>query len=376
MHQFTTHLIAVAVLGIALAGTSLADQNDSQGQVSKLTKVATFDHQATGVTVAKNDRIFVNFPRWTEDSPISVAEVMKDGSIKPYPDEAWNSWRNELKGKVSPGDHFVCVQSVVADHEGNLWVLDPASPAFAGVVPGGAKLVKFDLSTNKPVQTITFDEPSIKPSSYLNDVRFSPDDKTAYITDSGAKGAIIVVDIATGKSRRLLEGQPSVMPEKGVTVHCDGEPLKHPDGRPAEFSSDGIELSKDGKSLYWQALTGHTLYSISTDALKDEKLSADDLAKQITPIGKNGVSDGLWLDDHGTMYISALEEDAIKIRKMGSDNVKTLLTDKQLRWPDTFSQAADGTIYVTASRIMDSAIFKPDAKPPLETYLFSFPPAK
>jgi sugar lactone lactonase YvrE len=376
MQQFITHLVIVAVMGIALAGTSLADRGEPAAPGSNLKRVATFDHQATGVTVAKDDRVFVNFPRWTEDSPVSVAEVMKDGSIKPYPDEAWNSWRNELKGKVTPGDHFVCVQSVVADHQGNLWVLDPASPAFAGVVPGGAKLVKFDLATNKPAQTIHFDEPAIRPSSYLNDVRFSPDDKTAYITDSGPKGGIVVVDIASGKARRLLEGHPSVLPERGVTVHCDGKPLKHPDGRPAEFSSDGIELSKDGKTLYWQALTGHTLYSISTDALKNEQLPAGDLAKQITPVGKNGVSDGLWLDDNGTMYISALEEDAIKIRKIGSDDVKTLLTDKQLRWPDTFSQASDGTIYVTASRIMDSAMFKPDAKPPLETYLFSFPPAK
>ncbi len=64
-----------------------------------LKKVATFEHQVTGVTVGKDDRIFVNFPRWTEDSPVSVAEVMKDGSIKPFPDEAWNSWRNARRIK-------------------------------------------------------------------------------------------------------------------------------------------------------------------------------------------------------------------------------------------------------------------------------------
>ena len=50
---------------------------------SRLQSVATFDHQVTGVTVAPDGRIFVNFPRWTEDSPVSVAELMPDGSIKP-----------------------------------------------------------------------------------------------------------------------------------------------------------------------------------------------------------------------------------------------------------------------------------------------------
>ena len=33
--------------------------------------------------------------------------------------------------------------------------------------------------------------------SYLNDIRFSPDGKLGYITDSGARGAIIVVDLVS-----------------------------------------------------------------------------------------------------------------------------------------------------------------------------------
>src|ERR1700761_8172489 len=58
---------------------------------SRLQAVATFAHQVTGVTVAPDGRIFVNFPRWTEDAPVSVAELMPDGSTKPYPNEEWNA---------------------------------------------------------------------------------------------------------------------------------------------------------------------------------------------------------------------------------------------------------------------------------------------
>ena len=58
---------------------------------SRLQSVATFEHQVTGVTVAPDGRIFVNFPRWTEDTPVSVAELMPDGSTKPYPNEEWNA---------------------------------------------------------------------------------------------------------------------------------------------------------------------------------------------------------------------------------------------------------------------------------------------
>src|SRR5262245_55241656 len=70
----------------------------------KLEEAGYFDHQATGVAVTSDGRIFVNFPRWTEDSPISVAEVGRDGKLTPYPDEKWNSWRNAGGPAPSPRD--------------------------------------------------------------------------------------------------------------------------------------------------------------------------------------------------------------------------------------------------------------------------------
>ena len=108
---------------------------------ARLVEVARFDHQVTGVTVARDGRIFVNFPRWTEDTEVSVAELLPDGGLRPYPDAGWNSWRNARKDEMDGSRHWVCVQSVVADHAGNLWVLDPAAPAQERVVTGAPKLV-------------------------------------------------------------------------------------------------------------------------------------------------------------------------------------------------------------------------------------------
>jgi hypothetical protein len=64
----------------------------SRGQ-GALVEVAAFEHQVTGVTVSEEGRIFVCFPRWTEDVAVSVAEV-RDGELRPYPDNDWNAWRN------------------------------------------------------------------------------------------------------------------------------------------------------------------------------------------------------------------------------------------------------------------------------------------
>ncbi|WP_264051406.1 SMP-30/gluconolactonase/LRE family protein [Methylobacterium flocculans] len=374
----------------ALAGPLLAPglvraQSGLAVPGAALTKVMSFEHQVTGVTVAKDGRIFVNFPRWTEDTEVSVAEV-KDGKLVPFPDVAWNSWRNARKDEVSANDHWVCVQSVVASPDGNLWVLDPAAPAMAALVPGGAKLVEIDLKTNQPARTIAFDESVAPQGSYLNDVRFSPDGKTAYLTDSGAKGALVVVDLASGRAHRVLDGDPSTQPDKSVTVTYDGKPLRRPDGRGVEFAADGIALSPDGKTLYWQAIKGKTLYSLPTEtlagsittALMPTALADKSVAGRIETIGENGPADGLIIArTDGRMYVTSPQDDSIKVRDLSGkgNTLATVVQDKRLRWPDTFAEAPDGTLYVTTSHIQDSAFYKPDAPAALPTELWSFKPA-
>ncbi|MCJ2122847.1 SMP-30/gluconolactonase/LRE family protein [Methylobacterium sp. J-077] len=377
-------LLLSTLAGPALAQEPVAATSPPPAGSSALTQVARFQHQVTGVTVAQDGRIFVNFPRWTEDAPVSVAEL-KDGKPVPYPDAEWNAWRNARKDEVDPKTHFVCVQSVVADRHGRLWVVDAAAPAMAAVVKDGPKLVAIDLKTNTVAKTIAFD-PAVAPQgSYLNDVRISPDGKTAYLTDSGAEGALVVVDIDSGKAKRLLAGVPATMPDTAVTVTYDGKPLRRPDGRGVEFSADGIGLSPDGKTLYWQAIKGKTLYSLPTDALTGwvtaalvpETLADKSLAGKIVTVGENGPADGLLIDrDGGRMYVTSPQDDSIKVRDLGSKDagVTTLIQDPRLRWPDTFSQGPDGTVYLTTSHIQDSAFFKEGAPIALPTELWSFKP--
>jgi sugar lactone lactonase YvrE len=366
-----TLLLGVCLVHSAGLGSAMAQ---TQSEQPRFEQVATFEHQVTGVTVARDGRIFVNFPRWTEDAPVSVAEVMKDGSIRPYPDEQWNAWRNARKDELSPKDHFVCVQSVIADQQGNLWALDPAAPAQAHVVQGGPKLVKIDLASNRVVQTISFDETVAPQGSYLNDVRFSPDGRFAFITDSGVKGAIVVVDLQNGQARRVLDGHPSTQMEKDVQVKADGQVLRQPDGRGVEFAADGIALSPDGRTLYWQAIKGRTLYSIPTAALTDPQTAAGEVEAQVKVVGENGVADGLLITRRGDrMIVTAPEEDALKVRVLtgGRDSRPTVLVqDRRLRWPDTLAEAPDGAVYFTTSRIQDSAFFKPDAPKSLPTQLW------
>jgi hypothetical protein len=82
---------------------------------AELREVASFpDKQITGVGVStKSGRIFVNFPYWSDDHSISVAEIV-NGQPKAFPNDEWNK-------PGSAGLHFICVQSVLVDDQDNLW---------------------------------------------------------------------------------------------------------------------------------------------------------------------------------------------------------------------------------------------------------------
>ena len=337
-----------------------------------LTLVAEFDHQVTGVAVVEDGRRFVNFPRWTDDAPISVAEVLQGGSLKPYPDATWNSWRNARANEMEVGDYFVCVQSIVPDGRGALWVLDPGAPGNEKILEGAPKLVKIDLKTDVVTQVIKVAPDVALQGTYLNDIRFSPDGSFGYITDSGTRGAIIVVDLKSGEGWRALDGHASTQVDKTVKVEIDGEPLVRPDGRQPTFAADGIAISADGETLYYQALTGKTLYAIATSKLQKD-VSEEDRSAAVQTVAQTHVADGLWMSTAGVLYLTSPSDFSIK--RLSGSSSETVLTDRRLRWPDTFSEGPDGKMYVTASHIQDTVWFKPGAPPSITTQLFSFPPA-
>lgn len=89
---------------------------------------------------------------------------------------------------------------------------------------------------------------------------------------------------------------------------------------------------------------------------------------RVERVGESERTDGLWIDRRGRLYLTAIEDDAVKIRDGGRDAI--LVRDARLRWPDSFSEGPDGTLYVTSSRIQDMSWFKPGNGPRLATMLW------
>ena len=354
-----------ALLAFALASTLLPDV--AVAQSARVTPVATFEHEATGVAASADGRMFVNFPRWNADVPVSVAEVRRNGSTVAYPDARWNSWRNATGMQQDVRSHFVNVQSVVADRRGNLWVLDPGAPNAEKVLPGAAKLVRIDLRTNAVTRVYPFDDTVAPADSYLNDIRFSPDGRHAFMTDSG-RGALVLLDLDSGVATRFLDRHPTTMLDPTVQVMTDGRPLRRPDGRQPMFHADGLELTPDG-NLVWQALTGKTMYSVPTRELTRPDATQDSVARAVQRVAENRVADGYLTTRDGRLLITAPEDDAVRMMR-GNGPITTLVKDRRLRWPDSMAEAPDGSILLTASRIQDNDWFKPDGRPGVQSQLF------
>jgi len=327
----------------------------------------SFGQQWTGIAVSKAGRRFVNSPNWHDGHVWSVAELKPDGSVSPYPDQVWN--RFDARLGLSPAAQFVCVQSVYIDAADRLWVLDPASPKLAGVIPGGAKLVQFDLTTDQAVRVIAFDDSIAPKPSYLNDVRVDVARDVAYITDSGL-GAIVVVDLKTGQSRRVLADDPRTKAEDIVPI-IEGRELRFSGGpnagRVPQIHSDGIALSTDGDWLYWQALTGRTLYRVPTNVLRNPASSDARIAAAVKSLGPSVMTDGMEIDSRGTLYFTALEKGAIMTRT--PDGVmQTVASDPRIIWPDSFAFGPDRSLYFTTAQINRTSWFSPGGTMPSSPY--------
>jgi hypothetical protein len=308
-----------------------------QGAECQLLEVATNSRQWTGIAVSQNGRVFVNFPRWSAEVPISVGELDSIGQVRPYPNEEINGW----KPGEDPSRKFVCVQSVHVDSKDRLWILDPANPMFGGVVEGGPKLIQVDLQEDQIVRFFHFD-PSVAPvGSYLNDVRIDTLTETAFLTESGL-GALVVLDLKSGKARRLLAEHPATKAEP-IEVIIGGRPF------PAKVHADGIAFDSHRGWVYFQALTGRTLYRVPAAALRDTSLSENQLVEKVEPFAQSGVSDGLLFGPDG-VYVSALEEEAIK-RVDAEGKVHLVVKDPRILWPDSFALGADGSVWFTTAQI-------------------------
>jgi hypothetical protein len=168
---------AAMLVVVALSVTACRQTAGGDGLLTAL----SLDVVCNGVSTTRDGRIFLVLARIDGSDGPRVVEWV-DGKLRPYPDDAWNSWS---KGK-SADKALVRVNALRIGPEGDLWLVDVGAPGLGNPkLPGGPKLVRIDLATNAVRRVYGLDA-ATNDRSFIVDVRFNG--PVAYVTDAGSPG--------------------------------------------------------------------------------------------------------------------------------------------------------------------------------------------
>jgi hypothetical protein len=243
-----------AVLSTFLCGLALAKQDP------RLETPIVTETPINGVSTTPEGRTFLLYARVDGSTGPTVVESIGNTTL-PYPNHLeWHSYN----ASKDPSTHFVRINSQRIGPDGQLWIVDVGSPAFGEpvILPKGPKLVAINLTTNEvsrvyPMGNVTLAQ------SLLDDIRFNPKSGKAYLTDAGVP-ALIVLDIASGDARRVLEYDVST--RGNMPVSAEGRLVRGAGGSLLYAYADQLEVSPDAMWLYYQSCDGG-MYRIETKYL-------------------------------------------------------------------------------------------------------------
>lgn len=333
--------VSTALAAVVFLVPSASSHGALRAQASPELKVAISlpNAQTNGVAIEPGGRMFMVIAKQKGQDVPQLAEY-KAGTLVPYPDAGWNGWKTGDDASHA----WVHANSVRFGPDGTLWVVDFGSPGLGQAeIKHGPKLVGIDIASGRVVKTLYMDSQT-RSDSALDDVRFNGD--FAYLTDAGWPG-LIVVHMPDGAMYRVLSDTASVKALK--PLRGEGHELKDKHGMPIYFHADQLEVSPDGKLLYYQPCSG-PMSVIETAYLNDPKLADQERVKHVRTFVKNGTAGGTAIDQQGNIYVSDTDRSAVlKVTPAGT--VSTLVKDPRLAWVDAMWITPDGRLWMPAAQM-------------------------
>jgi sugar lactone lactonase YvrE len=297
-----------------------------------------------GVTTTQDGRLFLNEIHLDGSAGPRVLE-WRQGQAIPFPNQEWN----EKASAINAASHLVLVNSLRIGPDGDLWLVDSGAPGFgAAKIPHGPKLVDVELHSNSVRRVYGLDYVT-RTNSFVDDVRFNG--RTAYLSDAGA-GALIVLDLDSGGARRVLEGHPSVEATKPATG--EGQVLYGPDGKPVFIQVDQLEVSGDGRWLFFQPASG-PFSKIETKWLKPD-VPESVIEQHVEHFADTPSTGGTAIDAAGNIYVSDVDRlRVLKVSRTGETSI--VIEDPRLIWVDAMWIDNDGFLWMPAAQVNRLVIF-------------------
>ena len=337
----TKHFLTLGLLLSVLLCAACATQPEPAGE---LELVAELDQAPGNIAVTPDGRLILSqHPIFRPD--IKVVELLPDGSVRPFPNQAWNSPREE------GGVGFDGVLGIQATADGLVWMLDNGR--------GSSRLVAWDTNRDELHRIIEVGAPARARRSFFNDIAVDPVNGQIIITDASAKhAALVVVDLKTGSARRLLEGHPSVQAEPIAMTIGERTYAVDRDGKPkASTAVDGITIDPRSEWVYYGASQSLDLWRVRAADLADVSLTAAQLAARIERYGDRPVCDGITMDGAGNVYITDLTDYAVGVVAPSGEYRVLYRDEQQLSWPDGLAFGPDQYVYVVSNQLHLSVPF-------------------
>jgi sugar lactone lactonase YvrE len=328
-----------------------------------------------GITYLPDGRIVIGYhPFYSPAEKVGLLNDARNGTT-PYPTADWQTCKRADGSQKDPNTCLNWVLGLHTDANGILWLLD-SGQAEPRITP---KLVAWDTRANRLQRLIPIPAPASIPESQHNDFVVDLKNNVIVIADEaiattpvGDKAALVVVDLKTGASRRLLQGHDSVMPDMARPITVDeGSPRAK--AIKVYVGVDGIALDPRSEWLYFAPLNKGKLFRVRMVDLVDTALSPQQLASKVEAYADKPNNGGLSIDQAGNLYLTEVGERAVGIIPPDTRKYRRLVSDPAMVWPDGVTYGPDGYMYTGAAQLPLSAALndgKAENKAPYLVYRF------
>ena len=306
-----------------------------------------------GMCVLPYGEYIVSFHQFFQPQ-FRVMRFDREGNWLPFPNETMNT--------PGSGDPILLdsVIGIACDSRGIVWMLDNGRRSGSA-----AKLVAWDTKRDEHFRSIVIDALALSPNSFLTNIALDPVGRYIYIADpaDGISSAIIVVDIQTGLTRRVLERDRSVQMDSGVELKVSGQPVevRRPDGVIATPLTGvyPIAIDRKGEWLYYGPRNGASLFKIKTALLIDPAILPHVLTSQVTGVSPKPICDSMTIDSRGRIYFGDISRGSIDYVAPEENflNLRLLLKDPRIMWPGGLVIGPDGLLHFFSSQLHRTPFF-------------------